>query len=155
MTKGKSGRAAIFAALGILCFAPPAGSHSGATGVVAERMEEMKAIAAAMKGIAGMQKDVAAFDGKAAHDAAAEIARRAARLPKLFPKGSSMHPSEARPVIWTNWQDFADRLSAMERQAKKLARTAAGAGGAGEIDADFKALAASCKGCHEHYRQKK
>lgn len=82
-------------------------AHGGATGVVKERMELMKALGDTMKTMKAM------FQNKTPHDAG-EI-RKAAKtirslsgekITKLFPEGSLDKPSEALPSIWKNWGHF-------------------------------------------------
>lgn len=131
-----------------------ADAHTGATGVVKERMELMSSLAEAMKAIkAGvtakpeMQRDAIAA-------AAKQIAVHADRLTNLFPKGSDTHPSEARPEIWQSWQEFVKANDAMKNEAAKLAEVAPKADRR-TVLGQFARTARSCGGCHEAFRKKK
>ncbi len=131
-----------------------ADAHSGATGVVKERMELMSSLAEAMKAIkAGvtakpdMQRDAIAA-------AAKQITAHADRIPSLFPKGSDKHPSEVRSEVWQSWQEFIKANDAMKTEAAKLAELAANADRRAVLG-QFASTARSCGGCHKVFRQKK
>lgn len=62
-------------------------AHSGASGIVKERMESMKSISAAMKTAGNMIRGRSEFDPEKAQGAAIEI-EHAAQIPNLFPEGS-------------------------------------------------------------------
>lgn len=103
-------------------FAMSALAHSGATGVVKERMDAMKGMQEAVKTITPMFSGQANYDAAAVRSAAAEIAGHAgAAMTSTFPEGTTGHPSEARPEIWTDWDDF-------QALANQLALTAQGLG---------------------------
>ncbi len=131
-----------------------ADAHTGAMGVVKERMELMSSLAEAMKAIKvgvtakpEMQRDAIAA-------AAKQITAHADRLPNLFPKGSDSHPSEVRPEVWQSWQEFTKANDAMKMEATKLADVAQKAD-RGAVLGQFARTARSCGGCHEAFRKKK
>lgn len=78
-------------------------AHEGATGIVKERMDAMtesgKAMKAATESIRA-NRDLASIKG----DALA-ISATAARIAALFPPGSDQKPTDAKPEIWTHWDD--------------------------------------------------
>lgn len=137
-----------------LIMAGAALAHTGATGVVKERMEAMKAIGASMKAIATMIKGAAPYDAAKAAAAGEAIARHAGAIPDLFPEGSSGAPSEALPLIWTDWPDFLSATAALEERALDLAAAAGTAQNADALKAPFAALGETCKTCHEEFRAK-
>ena len=133
-------------------------AHSGATGIVKERMDLMGGVGKATKEIGKMLKGEAAYDS----DRVAELARAIAasggrKMTALFPEGSIMGPSEARPEIWTNWQRFSDIAGDLTATATALADGAANSrdGSKGSPEALFGAMAKTCKGCHQDFRIKK
>jgi len=92
--------------------------------------------------------------GKAAHDpAAAEAARAAlidaaARIEAAFLEQGGADPaSEARPEIWTNWDDFLLKASAFAAAA-----AAVDVASAQSIGAGMGGMGASCKDCHTAFR---
>ncbi|MPY69614.1 MAG: hypothetical protein GEU92_05975 [Alphaproteobacteria bacterium] len=139
-----------------LCLATSAAAlaHSGATGIVKQRMEAMKDMAAAMKSLGEMTRGKATFDTAEATAAAGRIAAHAGEAPNLFPDGSFQMPSEARARIAEERDRFAGLAGDLRR--------AAGAMQAAARAKDAKALAAArrdagqaCSGCHKIYREKK
>lgn len=124
-------------------------AHSGATGIVKERMDGFKAAKKSMK---ILKSTVRSSDF-------ATIAREAEtlnlwfeNLDGYFPAGSNPKPSEALDLIWQEY----DRFSSITRDSANA--SAALLRGANEGDAEltreaFSELAASCKACHDDYRE--
>jgi cytochrome c556 len=130
-------------------------AHSGATGIVKERMDAMSDIGKAMKTIGLMVKGNNAFDSAKAHDAASAISRNATRIPELFPHGSAGKPSEATLEIWENWDEFAAMAEQMKADSDALASVAENAADAATIRAQFANVGKSCGSCHRKFRAKK
>ncbi len=128
-------------------------AHQGATGIVKTRMDDMKAIETAMKTLLAMIKKPRTFNHKTAIENAAFLAKRADALPKLFPKGSNPHPSEALPAIWANWPDFKAKSDTMKQYANAISTLPSSAGVA-ELRPIFAELANTCSSCHKAYRKK-
>ena len=132
-----------------------AAAHSGATGVVAVRMDAMKDMGKQMKGLAQMIRGQSEFDRLAARRAAAAVAAHADDIPKLFPAGSLKHPSEATPAVWKDWERFTDLAVQLSRRAEALARAAEAAPKPAALRTPFAAVGKSCKSCHADFRIKK
>lgn len=130
-------------------------AHSGAKGIVKQRMNAMGDIADQMKLLGGMVQGKAPFDADAIAKAAAAIAGHAAEIPGLFPEGSVDHPSEALPAIWTDWPRFEASAQKLAQDADALRATASTAAGPDDIKAPFGQMASNCKTCHEAFRLKK
>lgn len=111
---------------GIVCDTPTAlRAHEGATGVVKERMEAMKTIGAAMKRIAAMLRGLQDYDAAAVAEAARAIeAHGGDAMTALFPEGSAHEPSEARPVIWKDWEQFKALAQDLAVYSRALAAAA-------------------------------
>ena len=127
-------------------------SHSGATGLVKQRMDAMSDIAKGMKAIGAMLKGEAGFDAGAVKSAASSIAEHAGQIPELFPEGSNRKPSEALPAIWEDWARFTSIADDMGAKAMALETAADGAAQIDQIKAPFGALAKTCKACHSDFR---
>lgn len=111
--------------LGASLIAAAALAHSGATGVVKERMEGMKAMGDAIKRIAPMFQGELGYDADAVRAAAATFKDHAGEsMMALFPDGSNPKPSEAKTSIWKNWGDFSDLAERLEIYAEGLALAA-------------------------------
>lgn len=95
--------------------------------------------------------------GKAAYDAAAAEAARAAlieaavKIEATFKDQGAADPaSEARPEIWANWDDFLADAKAMGDAAGAMDIASAETIGAG-----MGALGGTCKDCHTEFRMMK
>ena len=93
----------------------------------------------------------AAYDAAAAEAAKAAIVEAAGKIEATFKDQGAADPaSEAKPEVWTNWEEFL-------ADAKKLGE-AAGAmdvASAETIGAGMGALGGACKDCHTEFRMLK
>ncbi|MFV1601571.1 MULTISPECIES: c-type cytochrome [unclassified Phaeobacter] len=100
-------------------------AHSGATGVVKERMDGMDAMKASMKLLAPMMQGQTPYDAAVVREEAQTIQTHAGEvLTGLFPTGSDGHPSDAKPEIWADWEGFADLALQLETYSEGLALAA-------------------------------
>lgn len=169
------------AAAGVLLLAAGASyAHSGASGVVKERMQLMKQLGDAMKSLSAMMRGQADYDPGRVRALAGEISAHGGEaLTAMFPEGSLEGPSEALPAIWSDWQHFADLAARLSDMAGALEVAAdnrrAGQGMAGGLmlgssmrgenapspemlagmppQAAFMQLAQVCSACHGAFRQ--
>lgn len=144
-------------------------AHSGATGVVKERMDQMGMIGKSMKAIGGMVKGQEDYDAATVRSEAGMIASHGGEtLTKLFPEGSTKHPSEARPAIWSDWKRFQQLADDLTLYANALAAGAendrgnqsASTGSPSDLttmspDDLFAKVAGTCLACHKDFRVKK
>lgn len=130
-------------------------AHSGASGIVKERMDMMGEIGDSMKIIGTMIKGESDYDAKAAKAAAMTIYGHASHISEMFPEGSTQKPTEALPAIWNNWDEFERIANIMKDTAKELADVAGAASDASQIRVQFGAVGKSCGSCHEKFRLKK
>ena len=96
--------------------------HDGATGVIKERMDDMKTIGGALKRIGDRvrsKRDLAAI----ALDADT-IEAAATRMPSLFPVGSRDAHTEATAAVWKRWPDFVASSQALAEASGRLAAAA-------------------------------
>lgn len=98
----------IVAAVLIAGTAVTAFAHSGATGIVKERMDAMLAMGKAVKTVAPMMRGETAYDAETVRDAARLFQQHAGEsMTNLFPEGTGGMPSEAKDEVWTDWDRFA------------------------------------------------
>lgn len=128
-------------------------AHSGATGIVKERMDGMNVLARSMKSLAGMAKSGAIDPDQVKESAVAIQAHSGQALYRLFPEGSLQPVSEARQEIWQNWDRFAAISDALFETAGRLEREAASPGL--NLGLYVKELGNSCATCHQEFRVKK
>ena len=130
-------------------------AHSGATGIVKQRMELMKSIADQMKTIGKMIKGEENFDAQQVAEAAERIVSHAEKVPEMFPEGSNEAPSEALPAIWQDWETFLQLSADMKQNASDLRSAALNATDVKSIRPQFAAVGKTCSACHEDFRIKK
>ncbi len=100
-------------------------AHSGATGVMKERMDAMSEMGDAMKKLAPMMRGQTAYDPVAVRAAAETmIAHAGSSMTELFPEGSNGKPSEALNAIWEDWDEFAALAEALGTNAEGMKRAA-------------------------------
>ena len=68
-----------------------------------------------------------------------------------FAPGSDKGKTRAKPAIWENPDDFADKLAAFRTEAAALA-VAAKTGDQAAATAQFKKTGGTCKACHDEYK---
>ena len=138
-------------ALGLLlATATAALAHQGVQNpAVKARMDGMNAIAENMKTLGQMSKGSTEFDAALARSAAAAIAEHAAATPGLFEANETDPKSEARPEIWSNFEDFIAKATELETIATGLSTSI---NDPADLNAAMGALGASCKSCHSVYR---
>ena len=137
-----------------LALATGAAAHSGAEGIVKQRMDSMDAMAKAVKVVGEMLKGTEQFDPTAISDAARSVVVHADQIPDMFPEGSLHGPSEARAEIWSDWDRFTELTKALSSTAGQLAETAQ-SGDRQAIAGAFNQVGKTCRGCHEAFRIKK
>ena len=117
-------------------------AHSGAMGVVKERMDAMKAMGDAVKRIKPMMSGAAEYDAGAVRAAARVIAVEAgAAMTGKFPEGSGGGVSEALPEVWSDGARFEALARDLEVTARGLERAAEnGVHGAGHMTGNMSGM---------------
>ena len=138
----------IVAALGV---GTAALAHSGATGVVKERMDMMKDLGATLKSLSVMEKE-GAHDPAFIKKAGEALMLHSAHLDDMFPAGSDAAPSEAAPAIWTDRARFDALFDQMGQTGDALA---ASSDDPSQFSARIADIAAVCRDCHQSFRVKR
>jgi cytochrome c556 len=128
-------------------------AHSGATGVVMERMELMKSIQDHMKIVGEMILGKREFDAESVKTAGQTIAGHAEEIPHKFPEGSIEGPSEATHTIWEEWDTFVKLTEELKVTALAMADAAETAVDETAIRPHFAAVGKTCLACHEDFRK--
>lgn len=136
---------------GIVCAASLAAAHEGVRNpAVKARMDAMSEIAKNTKVLGSMAKGERAFDQQTAIAAARAIASGARETPALFRVEEDDPVSEAKPAIWQNFAQFEAKSLAMEKAAQDAAESIRAPE---DLPVALAAIGASCKSCHESYRE--
>jgi cytochrome c556 len=137
------------ALVGAMLTAGAAYAAGDATDAEAMKREAvMKAIGGAMGALGGMAKGEVPYDAAAAEAAKAALVTAAGGVAAAFEtQGGADATSEAKPEIWTSWDDFVKKSDALTAAA-----TAADVSSAEANGASLGALGGACKDCHTTYR---
>lgn len=138
-----------------LASAASVSAHDGASGVVKTRMDAMADMADAMKAMAKVVKGKTAYAPQLFIDNGTTIVGHSAMLVDLFPAGSKQGKSEAKQLIWQQWDDFVTLAQRTETAAQGLVDMAQQGSELRPLKKQFAKLGGSCKACHQDYRQKK
>lgn len=115
--------------------------------VVIAHKDLMKTLGGAAKTLGGMAGGDVAFDAAAAEAAKATLVDGAAKIATVFEQAGSDPASEAKPEIWTNWDDFVAKAKALGDAA-----TALDASKVEGVQAGMGGIGGACKACHTAYR---
>jgi len=100
-------------------------AHGGATGIVKERMDLMKAMGEDMTLISDMIHGKKPYDAAAVREAAEAIAARGGdKIVSGFPEGTGHAPSEALPTVWQQPDRFRALAEDVTTYATALAEAA-------------------------------
>lgn len=96
-------------------------AHGGATGIVKERMDGMSALKNSMKTLTPMMQGKTPYDADVVRREAEQIGRHAGdSMTRLFPDGSGGKPSEAKPEIWSDWDEFSELAEQLHTYSQGL-----------------------------------
>ena len=71
----------------------------------------------------------------------------------MFPKGSGLGDTKAKPAIWENWAKFESSVNASIRESAKLVKVAK-IGDMGAFAKQVQATGKTCRGCHKTFRER-
>lgn len=114
---------------------------------VIARQELMKGQGGAMKTLGGMAGGEIAYDAAAAEAAKATLIANSAMIAEKFTTNAEDPGSEAKPEVWTSWDDFLSKAKGLSDAAAALDASSVESIGAG-----MGALGGACKACHTTYR---
>lgn len=117
---------------------------------VIARHDLMKSLGGAAKTLGGMAGGEVAYDAAAAEAAKQVMIAAAADIGTKFTTNAEDPASEAKPEIWTNWDAFLVKATALGDAAGALDVASAESIGAG-----MAGVGGACKACHTDYRIQK
>jgi cytochrome c556 len=133
-------------------------SHSGAMGVVKERMDAMQDMGDKTKVVADMFKGKADFERAALIEAADVFVMHGSEMTELFPdtkKSRTGSNTEALPKIWEQWDDFDTLVNQFITRSEALQKTLSSTDDMRELKKAFFQTTKSCSSCHKGYRKPK
>ena len=127
-------------------------SLADSKGIIKYRQNVMKSTAGHMGAIVDILKNDLPMQ---AHilDHARSIQQNSKMTLAMFPKGTGLGNTKAKPAIWENWSKFESAVKAFVRESAKLTKVAE----SGDIKAFAKQVRATgkaCGGCHKNFRER-
>ena len=126
-------------------------SNESATGIIKERMEKFQESKNLMRTI---NKNLSDNNFNVILQSAEKLNKWANEMHEFFPKGSeasSSNKSQASDNIWSDPEGFKKAIKTFENASAKLIKISKNK----NIDdtvSSFREVAASCKGCHQKFR---
>jgi cytochrome c556 len=114
---------------------------------VKARMDLMGVIGMNTKALGDMAGGKADFDAAKAASAKEAIIAASTEIAAKFEPQAGDPVSEAKPEIWTNWDDFVKKAGALNAAASAL-----DASTLDSVKAGMGAVGGACKDCHTTYR---
>lgn len=140
-------------ALAVAAFTLPAAAQHKPEQVIHYRQSAMTMIGWNFGALSAMVKGKTAWDAKQFAVHADRIAGLAPQVLEGFAPGSDKGAkTEAKPGIWTNYDDFKAKDSDLVKQTQALSDVARG-GDEAAMKAQFKKTGEACKACHDKYKQ--
>ena len=127
-------------------------SLADSKGIIKYRQNVMKSTAGHMGAIVDILKNDLPLQ---AHilDHARSIQQNSKMTLAMFPKGTGLGNTKAKPTIWENWSKFESAVQDFERESTKLAKVAE----SGDMEAlakQVRATGKTCGGCHRNFRKR-
>lgn len=132
----------------LVAMALPVFAHTGATGIVKERMDAMKEMREAIRALGMVEREMVPYDPDLVGRASAIILTHAPQISRLYPAGSFDAPSEALPLIDQEREAFNAIAVELEQAATVLSETRS------MVDAQLaiRAVSNACSNCHQRYQ---
>lgn len=133
-------------------------AHSGAMGIVKERMDAMKDMSDKSKVVADMFKGRSEFDRNAIVDAADAFVLHGKQMAELFPdteESRTGSETEALKRIWDEWDDFSKRVTEFVEHSESLKEIVVSTEDTGRLKKAFLKTSKSCLDCHRRFRKPK
>jgi cytochrome c556 len=138
-----------------LCVAALAFAHSKQDDAIDYRMGLMTVMGWNFGPLGAMVKGKIPFDAAEFSKHADRVAFLSDQIIEGFPKGSDKGEhmkTNAKPEIWTKFDDFQSKAKDLNTQAKLLAEIAKANDEAKDKE-QFKKVASACKACHDKYKE--
>jgi cytochrome c556 len=128
-------------------------AENKATDAIEYRQAAFEVLAWNFGPMGAMVKGKVPFDAKTFAERAANVAFLSKMPIEGFIPGSDKGETDAKPIIWQEWDDFKVRIGQLQEQSAKLAEVAKTATKIEEVANQFGETAKVCKGCHKKYRE--
>ncbi|MEH6652516.1 MAG: cytochrome c [Motiliproteus sp.] len=136
-------------------FAPALSAHSGATGVVKQRMDAMETMKDEMKVMGSMIKGKRPLELPKFSQSSKTLLKHSSDISRLFPADSGGGKSETLPTIWQQWDLFNQQAKQLHTEAEKQTQLSEEGSDFPKLKQQFSKVAKQCKACHRDYKKEK
>ena len=127
-------------------------SLADSEGIIKYRKNVMKTNAGHMGAIMDILKNHLPLETHVV-DHARSINQNSKMILSMFPKGSDLGDTKAKPAIWENWSKFESAVNAFVRESSKLVKVAE-SGDMKALAKQFRATGKTCGGCHKNFKKR-
>ena len=127
-------------------------SLADSKGIIKYRQNVMKATGGHMGAIVDILKNRLPLADHIV-DHARAIQQNSKMTLAMFPIGSGLGDTKAKPVIWENWSKFESAVKAFVRESSKLVKVAE-SGDMKALAKQVRAIGKACGGCHKNFRER-
>ena len=127
-------------------------SLADSKGIIKYRQNVMKATGGHMGAIVDILKNRLPLADHIV-DHARSIQQNSKMTLAMFPIGSGLGDTKAKPVIWENWSKFESEVNAFVRESSKLVKVAE-SGDMKALAKQFRATGKTCGGCHKNFKKR-
>ena len=124
-----------------------------AAGVIKYRQSVMRSHWGHLGGMFEILKNGLPYKGHIAGHARA-VSESSKIIADIFPEGTADGKTDAKAVIWQEWDDFKAKARNMGKEAAKLEKIAR-SGSMADIGAQMKKVGKACGSCHKKFRKPK
>lgn len=133
-------------------------AHTGATGIVKERMEAMSDMGDKAKIVSDMFKGKTNFKIASVVEAADAFVVHGSSMKDLFPDTKPSRTGKttrALSAIWEDWNGFTSQVVEFESNSEKLLKLSQDTTDVDVLKKAFTTAAKNCSGCHKQFREPK
>lgn len=127
-------------------------AHEGMTGVVAQRMEGMKSMAADLKAISRMVESSTDLDVGELRARVEALHRNCHDAKGLFAAAEHDKTSRAAPAVWQRPDEFAQAMRDFDNAVKAL-ETSVTSGERTSLSRSVTTVGGTCSACHQVFRR--
>jgi cytochrome c556 len=134
-------------------FCTAADAHDGATGIVLERMENMKSMERVMKALREILLDDRPIDPVDLEAHVRALHRASQGIVAKFPETSADPHSHALPTVMERPEEFRRQATSLESSTEQLVRLASVPADRQQLIAATKVVGSVCQSCHEQFKK--
>ena len=133
-------------------------AHTGASGIIKERMDAMSDMKDKAKLASDMLKGKTEFDANVITQVAETFVLHGSTMKSLFPdteESQTGKTTRALPRVWQEWDIFLSELQEFETNSNTLLQLTQSSTDINEVKKKFLQTTKNCSSCHKRFREPK